>query len=192
MLQYFYYNFLELSKTMTILKHIGFPFSKISAFKTATQCALLVAGLGFGVQTVQAGQSVDQLSQCLETSMSEQDRSTVVQWMFVALSAHPDLKSFSHVTPEQKANLDQKLAGVLQTTIAEKCAAQTKAVIQNEGLQAVSDSFQGLGQTTGKAILNDPAVNAQLRGTLRYIDLNKLAATFLTPDIFSKFIPMGE
>lgn len=167
-------------------------YSKFLSFKSAVQCALLVTGLSLGVQAVQAGQSVDQLSQCLETSMSEQDRSTVVQWMFVALSAHPDLQNFSKVTPEQKTNLDQKLAGVLQTTLAEKCAAQTKAVIQSEGLQAVADSFQGLGQTTGKAILNDPAVNQQLRGTLRYIDLNKLAATFLTPDIFSKLIPFGD
>jgi hypothetical protein len=177
---------------MTVLSFINSRVKNSLQVKSVAQCALLIGTLGFGVQAAQAGQYVDQLSDCLETSMSAQDRSTVVQWMFVALSAHPDLKNFSQVTAEQKASLDQKLAGVLQSTLAEKCAAQTKAVIQNEGLQSVADSFQGLGQTTGKDILNDPAVNAQLRGTLRYIDLNKLAATFLTPDIFSKFIPMGE
>ncbi len=139
-------------------------------------------------QTVWAGQYVDQLSQCLVNATSEQDRSTVVQWMFVALSAHPDLKGFSNVNPEQKDQLDRKLAAVLQNTIADKCQAQTKAVIQNEGIQAVGESFQALGQITGKAILNDPAVNAQLRGAIRYIDLNRIAATFLTPDLFSKFL----
>ena len=150
--------------------------------------AVLVVSLLTSGQAVWAGQYVDQLSQCLVDATSEQDRSTVVQWMFVALSVHPDLKSFSNVTPQQKQQLDQKLAVVLQNTIADKCQAQTKAVIQNEGIQAVGESFQVLGQTTGKAILNDPAVNAQLRGTLRYIDLNKLAATFLTPDVFSRFL----
>lgn len=155
--------------------------------KRAAQAALAISVVTTG-QTVWAGQYVDQLSQCLVNATSEQDRSTVVQWLFVALSAHPDLKGFSNVTPEQKQQLDQKLATVLQTTIADKCQAQTKAVIQNEGIQAVGQSFQALGQTTGKAILNDPAVNAQLRGTLRYIDLNKLAATFLTPDVFSRFL----
>lgn len=150
--------------------------------------AVLVLSVMLAGQAVWAGQYVDQLSQCLVDATSEQDRSTVVQWMFVALSAHPDLKGFSNVTPEQKAQLDQKLAAVLQNTIADKCQAQTKAVIQNEGIQAVGQSFQALGQTTGKAILNDPAVNAQLRGTLRYIDLNKLVTTFLTPDVFSRFL----
>lgn len=155
--------------------------------KRAVQ-AVLTASLLAGGQAVWAGQYVDQLSQCLVNATSEQDRSTVVQWMFVALSAHPDLKGFSNVSPEQKQQLDQKLATVLQNTIADKCQAQTKAVIQNEGIQAVGQSFQALGQTTGKAILNDPAVNAQLRGTLLYIDLSKLAATFLTPDVFSRFL----
>lgn len=153
---------------------------------------MLQAVLGFSVlgagQAVWAGQYVDQLSQCLVNATSEQDRSTVVQWMFVALSAHPDLKGFSNVSPEQKDQLDRKLAVVLQNTIADKCQAQTKAVIQNEGIQAVGESFQSLGQITGKAILNDPAVNAQLRGAIRYIDLNKLAVTFLSPDLFSKFL----
>lgn len=160
--------------------------------KTILARHLLRAMLGFSVlgagQVVWAGQYVDQLSQCLVSATSEQDRSTVVQWMFVALSAHPDLKGFSNVSPEQKDQLDRKLAAVLQTTIADKCQAQTKAVIQNEGIQAVGESFQALGQITGKAILNDPAVNTQLRGAIRYIDLNKLAVTFLSPDLFSKFL----
>ncbi len=156
--------------------------------KRSGQAGLLTLSLFTGQQTAFAGQYVDQLSNCLVAATSQEDRSTVVQWMFVALSAHPDLKGFSNVSAAQKDQLDQKLASVLQKTIAEKCQAQTKAVIQNEGLQAVGESFQALGQTTGKAILNDPAVNSQLRGALRYLDLNQLAATFLTPDIFSKFI----
>ena len=35
-------------------------------------------------------------------------------------------------------------------------------------------------------IVKDPAVRQQLQGTLRYIDLNKLVTTFLTPDIWNK------
>jgi hypothetical protein len=38
----------------------------------------------------------------------------------------------------------------------EQCSAQTKAVIQAEGLQAVGDSFQELGQITGEEILKNP------------------------------------
>jgi len=70
--------------------------------------------------------------------------------------------------------------------IVEQCAAQTKAVIAAEGVQAVGDSFQELGRTTGEDIIKNPEVKKQLQGVLRYIDLNKLVMTFLTPDIWNK------
>lgn len=59
-------------------------------------------------------------------------------------------------------------------------------VIQTEGLQAVGQSFQQLGQNAGEEIVKDPAVKQQLQGTLRYIDLNKVAMTFLTPGVLGK------
>lgn len=146
---------------------------------------LAVAVLGTS-QVAMASPSVDQLSDCLVKATTASDKTAVLQWTFVALSAHPDLVAFSNVTAEQKNQLDQKLAQVLQRVIVEQCAAQTKAVIQSDGVQAVAESFQELGRQAGEDILNDPAVRQQLQGTLRYIDLNKLVMTFLTPDIFGK------
>ena len=78
------------------------------------------------------------------------------------------------------------MAQVLQRILVEQCSAQTKAVIQAEGLQAVGDSFQELGQITGEEILKNPEVKGQLQGVLRYVDLNKLVTTFLTPEIWNK------
>lgn len=149
--------------------------------------SFFMAATVFGTtQAVMAGPTVDQLSDCLVKATTATDKTTVLQWTFTALSAHPDLKAFSSVTAEQKDQLDQKLAQVLQRVIVEQCSAQTKAVIQAEGLQAVGESFQQLGQSAGEDIVKNPAVKQQLQGTLRYIDLNKMVTTFLTPDIFSK------
>src|SRR5690606_2338576 len=135
-------------------------------------------------QVSMASPAVDQLSDCLVKSTTATDKTTVLQWTFVALSAHPDLKAYSNVTAQQKENLDRNLAAVLQRILVEQCAAQTKAVIQSEGLEAVGDSFQALGRTTGEEILNNPEVNHQLKGVLRYVDLNKLVTTFLTPHVW--------
>lgn len=128
----------------------------------------------------------DQLSQCLMQATTATDKTTVLQWTFASLSAHPDLKAFSNVSEAQKQQLDQKLAQVLQRIIVEQCATQTKNVIQSNGIQAVGESFQQLGRQAGEDILKNPAVTQQLQGTLRYVDLNRLVTTFLTPDVFSK------
>lgn len=146
---------------------------------------MAVALLG-ATQVAVAGQEVDQLSECLVKSTTATDKTTVLQWTFVALASHPDLKSFSNVSPEQKEQLDKNLAQVLQRILVEQCSVQAKAVIQTGGLQAVGDSFQELGKITGEEILKNPEVKSQLKGVIRYVDLNKLMMTFLTPDIMGK------
>lgn len=155
--------------------------------KVAWMRPLLLAATLLGTaQIAVAGPTVDQLSDCLVKATTATDKTTVLQWTFVALSTHPDLKAYSNVTEEQRGQLDQKFAQVLQRVITEQCAVQTKAVIQAEGIQAVGDSFQELGRTTGEEIISNPEVKKQLRGVVRHLDLNKLIATFLTLDIFSK------
>lgn len=146
----------------------------------------MVTALMGTAQFAVAGPTVDQLSDCLVKATTATDKTTVLQWTFAALSTHPDLKALSNVSDAQRTQLDQKFAQVLQRVIVEQCSAQTKAVIAAEGVQAVGDSFQELGRTTGEDIIKNPEVKKQLQGVLRYIDLNKLVMTFLTPDIWNK------
>lgn len=137
-------------------------------------------------QMASAGATVDQLSDCLVKATTATDKTAVLQWTFAALATHPDLKAFSNVSDEQRTQLDQKFAQVVQRVIVEQCSTQAKAVIQAEGLQAIGESFQALGRTTGEEIIKNPEVKKQLNGVLRYVDLNKLVVTFLTPDIWNK------
>lgn len=158
-----------------INKRSGLICSAIMAFTMLT-----------GMQVANAGQTVDQLSQCLVKSTTAADKTAVLQWTFVALSAHPELKKFSNVNEEQRTQLDKNLAQTLQRILTEQCSAQTQAVIKAEGFQAVGESFQELGSITGEEILKTPEVKDQLKGVVRYIDLNKLVTTFLTPELFNK------
>lgn len=167
----------------SIFTTLGRRFARIG-------CSVLMATAVMGTtQVAMAGPTVDQLSNCLVKSTTAADKTTVLQWTFVALSAHPELKKFSNVNEEQRTQLDKNLAQVLQRILVDQCASQTKAVIAAEGVQAVGDSFQELGQITGEEILENPEVESQLKGVLRYVDLNKLVMTFLTPDVWNK---LGE
>ncbi|MDY6459369.1 hypothetical protein [Acinetobacter faecalis] len=147
---------------------------------------LVVSALMGATQMASASVTVDNLSNCLVKSTTDADKKVVLQWTFVALSAHPDLQSFSQVTTEQRDGLDKNLAQVLQRILVDQCSAETKAVIQTDGLQAVGDSFQELGQETGEQILKTPEIKDQYKGLIRYLDLSKLVTTFLTPELFNK------
>ncbi|WP_353161553.1 hypothetical protein [Acinetobacter guillouiae] len=160
--------------------------SMYSKFSHMGRSVFMATALMGTAQFAVAGPTVDQLSDCLVKATTATDKTTVLQWTFAALSTHPDLKALSNVSDAQRTQLDQKFAQVLQRVIVEQCAAQTKAVIAAEGVQAVGDSFQELGRTTGEDIIKNPEVKKQLQGVLRYVDLNKLVMTFLTPDIWNK------
>lgn len=151
-----------------------------------TKSALLACALLGTTQFAVAGQAVDQLSECLVKSTTAADKTTVLQWTFTALAQHPELKAFSQVSPEQKTALDKQFAQTLQRILTEQCSTQAQAVIKAEGIQAIGDSFQELGSITGEEILKTPEIKQQLNGVLKYIDLNKLVMTFLTPDIWNK------
>ena len=59
-------------------------------------------------------------------------------------------------------------------------------MIQADGIQAVGESFQQLGRITGEEVVKNTEVKQQWSGLLRYVDLNKMVTTFLTPDIWNK------
>lgn len=59
-------------------------------------------------------------------------------------------------------------------------------MIQADSIQAVGESFQQLGRITGEEIVKNTEVKQQLNGLLRYVDLNKMVTTFLTPEIWNK------
>lgn len=157
-----------------------------SVFTRLAPSVLVLVAVCGSAQIASASEVEDRLSECLVKTTTEADQKTVLQWTFVALSAHPDLQAYSQVSAEQRKILDQNLAQLLQRILLEQCASETKAVIQADGLQAVGNSFQQLGQITGAQILKTPEIKAQYKSVLSYLDWSKLAVTFLTPDLFQK------
>lgn len=161
-------------------------FKTIKNIHPAVKSAVLACALLGSVQMTAASTAQDQLSSCLVKATTAADKTAVLQWTFVALSTHPDLQTFAQVNAAQKEQLDKNFAAVLQRILVEQCSAQAKAVIQADGVEGIGSSFQELGQITGDEILKNPEIKAQLKGVLKYVDLNKLVMTFLTPDIWNK------
>lgn len=155
-------------------------------FPTVLKTTVLISGLFFTAQMASASTVQDQLSACLVKSTTPTDKTAVLQWTFAALATHPDLKAFAQVNDAQKEQLDQNFAAVLQRILVEQCSTQAKAVIQADGVEGIGASFQELGQITGEEILKNPEIKSQLKGVLKYLDLNKLVMTFLTPDLWNK------
>lgn len=137
-----------------------------------TSCLLLAATPGV------AGPAVDKLTTCLTDNTNGKDRKALVKWVFVTLSAHPDLQDISSASIETKATSDKEMADILTTLITERCVEEVKAAFEQEGSNAFETPFEVLGKLAFQELTSDPAVKASISSYVKYLDKNKIESTF--------------
>ena len=127
-----------------------------------------------------AGPAAENLSACLVDATSPADRTTLRQWLFSAMSVHPDLNQFVQVTEEERIRLEQDTAGIFQRLLAEDCGTETRAAFIDEGINGVQGSFGALGQVAIGGLFENPAVISGLSSVVNYVDLELLGETLLS------------
>jgi hypothetical protein len=140
----------------------------------------LAAALAVGAQpsVAEAGLYADDMAKCLVGKTTEADKTTLVQWIFSAMSASPDVKPMAATTPEQHAAHNRGGAALFQRLILVDCRAETVAALEYEGPASLESSFQMLGQVAMRGLMTDPAVEREMRGFATYFDQEKLRALF--------------
>ena len=125
-------------------------------------------------QAVMAGPFTNQLASCLVKQTSEADRVILMQWLFAAMSHHPEVKQLSAVNANKAEGLNKGAANLFTDLIANRCKAQTVDALKYEGNEALKVSFETLGRVAMQGIMSNPAVNGYMGGLQKHIDLNKM------------------
>jgi len=126
-----------------------------------------------------AGPFADDLSACLTDSTSQTDRTALIQWIFAAVSVHPDLNQLVQVTETERTQIEQQAANIFQRLLTEDCDVEAKAAFVNEGINGVQDSFGTLGIIAAEGLFENPAVISGLTNIANYVDLQTLGETLL-------------
>lgn len=128
-----------------------------------------------------AGPAGDALGSCLADSTTGKDRKDLARWIFVALAAHPEIKALGNVSADARVDADQTMAALFTTLLTDRCKAQARTAVQQEGSGGVVAGFRTLGELAMKELMSNPDVATSLSGYERYIDRAKLDATFGRP-----------
>ena len=120
--------------------------------------ALMLLCGGVGNPGAHAGVYTDDLSKCLVKSSDNNDRVTLVQWMFAALTLHPSVQSLASVNAEQRSTVNKKMASIFVRLLAENCRKETIDALKYEGPAALGVSFQVLGQVAGRDLMTEQHV----------------------------------
>ena len=111
-----------------------------------------------------------EMTECLDRSVSSEDRVLLSKWIFSVILLHPELRSLTSESQADREQLMRKVAALHQRLIAEDCRKEMIDVVKFEGPESLRRAFGHLGTEAVRQILADPAVKRGMKQSMRYID----------------------
>lgn len=125
-----------------------------------------------------AGPAADALASCVADNTSGKDRKDLAKWVFVAMSAHPEIKPLSKASDAVKESLDKNLASLATKLITQSCRAEAHQAFSTEGEKSFEFAFHALGRLAMQELTTNPAVSASFSNYVKYLDRSKFEAAF--------------
>jgi len=127
-----------------------------------------------------AGTAGKELSECLKTSATPDDRRILVQWIFSAMSVHPDLQAMTRLDAPQRARLETQAAAIFERLIAVDCTVPARQTIVAEGSEGFGNAFETLGELAMGGVVENPDVRAGMSRLAEQIDSARILKALLT------------
>jgi hypothetical protein len=146
--------------------------------KIGTGLIALAIALATPISPALAGPAADALGTCLTDNTTGKERKDLARWVFVGMSAHPDMRSLSNVTDANREELDRLMASIVTRLLTESCRSEARLAMQTEGSASFQTAFGAVGQLAMKELMSNPAVNAAFFNYSKYLDTNKINSAF--------------
>jgi hypothetical protein len=140
---------------------------------------LVLAAAAWGPHA-RAGEAGEALSKCLTTSATQDDRRVLAQWIFAAISSHPDLETLTSISAEQRTELEKEAAVIFERLIAVDCTPLAREVIVREGSEGFANAFRTLGGLAMGGIVEDEKVKVGMARLSGSIDEQRILKALLT------------
>jgi hypothetical protein len=133
----------------------------------------LVVVLGFA-RGAFAGPYSDDLSKCLVGSTTNEEKGTLVKWIFSIAALHPAVSSVSAVDATQRTDLNKATASLFETLLTDRCKKQARDAVKYEGTNTIEEAFGVLGQAAMMELFTNEQVSSGLQEFASHVDVEKL------------------
>lgn len=123
-----------------------------------------------------AGVFADGLARCVVTAAAPDDRVVIMQWLFAAMAANPQIAPMAKVTPAELESLSRQFMAISERLLAEDCRAEAVSALRNEGPGVIEAVFRVLGEAAMRGLMSDPGTADALRMIEGFTDRQKWAA----------------
>jgi len=128
-----------------------------------------------------AGPATDAFGACLADNTTGKERKELARWVFLAISAHPQISDISKATDAMRDRADHDTASLFMNLVTDRCSAQAAKAYQDEGPQSFQAAFESLGRVAMTELMSNPQVSASISTFSKYIDSAKVEAVLKAP-----------
>ncbi len=132
-------------------------------------------------QPAVAGVYTDDLSKCLVSKTTSDQKAVLVNWMFSAMSLNPAVAKFVSIPVAKRKEFNVNMAALFETLMTVTCKHEMQLAIQYEGSGAIGAGFNVLGQVAGRELFANPEVAKGMAELDKFIDQDKIQAA-MKPD----------
>jgi hypothetical protein len=143
--------------------------------------SVLLAIPSFIFHRAVAGPYTDDLSKCLVSKTTANDKKILIYWMFSSIALNPEVSKMANISSTQRTKINSDLANLFETLITKRCKSEAKLAFKYEGSESFGQSFEVLGKIAGREIFANPKVSEGIEKAFSLIDKRKFESVFNSP-----------
>ncbi len=117
--------------------------------------------------------STDALSTCMADNLNGKERKSLAKWIFFAIGAHPEIKSYLNVTQRDVRVSDKHVGALITRLLTVDCSDQLKMAYASDPTSA-EKAFEVVGKVAMQELMANDEVNKAIGAYVQFADINKI------------------
>lgn len=133
---------------------------------------VLSLGLIIGAPTL-ANSPTEVFASCLVDTLNGKERKSLAKWIFFAIAAHPEIKSYSKASPKDIQESDKYVGKLITKLLTVDCPNELKKANKSNPL-AAQQGFELVGKVAMQELMTNQDVTKAITNYIKYADKEKL------------------
>lgn len=117
--------------------------------------------------------SSDALSACMVDNLNGKERKSLAKWIFFAMGAHPEIKSYMKATPKDVQTSDEYVGALITRLLTVDCSARLKTAYTYDPA-SLQKAFEVIGKVAMQELMTSNEVNKAITNYARFADTAKI------------------
>jgi hypothetical protein len=136
----------------------------------------LVVSFSMAVCLLPSSVHAQNLSECLTSSITGEEKSQIMKSVFFAIAAHPEMAPYSKISEEEREKHNKYMGSLYTRLYAEDCANVLRMMSASGNTQGIGNELNKLFVIAIQGLMNDQNVANASAAYFKYVDQEKIKA----------------